>query len=447
MPDVHTQSVGGPNVETGQTLSADAAPWIRLGMRTVLGLIAGLIIFGGIVSINGAVVATGTVTVENNYKTVQHPDGGLVTHIHVRNGELVKVGQELVTLDETEDRANLSILESRILSRQIELARLKAERDRKQKFEIPKDIKSIASELRLTPTVSSQRALFEARLQSRTGEQKLLTQRIEQLTAQLTGLQAQLGSRKAERDLTQTDLTAVKTLFDKGFANRQRLTSLARDAARLEGDVGRLLADVVRIQGARTEAQLQKVQSKKAFTESVVDELQKIVADLSELKENRTKLRQKLKRTIVRSPYSGRVHALQIHTQGGVIKPASSIMHIIPDDERLVIEARVPPQQIDRVRQGSSAAIRFPAFNARSTPRLAGKVVTVSPAQINDQQGETYFTALVEIPAAEFDKIPNEHRLIPGMPAEIYIETAPRSILSYFLKPLVDAMFPAFREI
>ena len=447
MPDVHTQSVGGPNVETGQAISADAAPWIRLGMRTVLGLIASLIIFGSIVSISGAVVATGTVTIENNYKTVQHPDGGLVAHIHVRNGEVVKVGQELVTLDETEERANLSIVESRILSRQIELARLKAERDRKQKFEIPTDIKSIASELRLTTTVSSQRALFEARLQSRTGEQKLLTQRIEQLTAQLNGLQAQLDSRKAERDLTQTDLAAVKTLFDKGFANRQRLTSLARDAARLEGDVGRLLADVVRIQGALTEAQLQKVQSEKAFTESVVDELQKIEAGLSELKENRTKLRQKLNRTIVRSPYSGRVHALQIHTQGGVIKPASSIMHIIPDGERLVIEARVPPQQIDRVRQGSSAGIRFPAFNTRSTPRLQGKVVTVSPAEINDQQGETYFTALVEIPAAEFDKIPNEHRLIPGMPAEIYIETAPRSILSYFLKPLVDAMFPAFREI
>ncbi|MEM9355061.1 MAG: HlyD family type I secretion periplasmic adaptor subunit [Pseudomonadota bacterium] len=431
----------------GKPLTADASPWIRLGMRTVYSLIAGLIIFGGIVSINGAVVATGTVTVENNYKTIQHPDGGIVAHIHVRNGELVKVGQELVTLDETEDRANLSIIESRILSRQIQLARLKAERDRKSNFELPDNIKPVASEPRLVPTISSQRALFEARLQSRNGEQKVLTQRVEQLTAQLTGLQAQLDSRKAERDLTQTDLAAVKKLFQKGFANRQRLTALARDAARLEGEVGRLLGDVVRIQGALTEAQLQKVQSEKTFTESVVDELQKIEADLGELEENQTKLQQKLKRTIVRSPYSGRVHALQIHTEGGVIKPANSIMQIIPDGERLVVEARVPPQQIDRVRQGSSAGIRFPAFNARTTPRLEGKVVTVSPAQINDNQGETYFTALVEIPSAEIGKIPTEHRLIPGMPAEVYIETGARSILSYFLKPLVDAMFPAFREI
>ncbi|MEM7749279.1 MAG: HlyD family type I secretion periplasmic adaptor subunit [Pseudomonadota bacterium] len=447
MPEARTQNAPERDVETGNALAADATPWIRLGMRTVYSLIAGLIIFGGIVSINGAVVATGTVTVENNYKTIQHPDGGVVAQIHVRNGELVKVGQELVTLDKTEDRANLSIIESRILSRQIQLARLKAERDRKPRFELPVDIKPVASEPRLAPTISSQRALFEARLQSRTGEQKVLTQRVEQLTAQLTGLQAQLDSRKAERDLTQTDLAAVKKLFKKGFANRQRLTALARDNARLEGEVGRLLGDVVRIQGALTEAQLQKVQSEKTFTESVVDELQKIEADLSELEENQTKLRQKLKRTIVRSPYSGRVHALQIHTEGGVIKPANSIMQIIPDGERLVIEARVPPQQIDRVRQGSSAGIRFPAFNARSTPRLEGKVVTVSPAQINDQQGETYFTALIEIPSAEIGKIPTEHRLIPGMPAEVYIVTGARSILSYFLKPLVDAMFPAFREI
>lgn len=283
MPEARTQNAPERNVETGNALAADATPWIRLGMRTVYSLIAGLIIFGGIVSINGAVVATGTVTVENNYKTIQHPDGGVVAQIHVRNGELVKVGQELVTLDKTEDRANLSIIESRILSRQIQLARLKAERDRKPRFELPVDIKPVASEPRLAPTISSQRALFEARLQSRTGEQKVLTQRVEQLTAQLTGLQAQLDSRKAERDLTQTDLAAVKKLFKKGFANRQRLTALARDNARLEGEVGRLLGDVVRIQGALTEAQLQKVQSEKTFTESVVDELQKIEADLSEL--------------------------------------------------------------------------------------------------------------------------------------------------------------------
>ena len=429
-----------------QVSSADAAPWITMGMCTVFGLAIGLVAFAGIVSINGAVVASGTVTVESNYKTIQHPDGGVVASIHVKNGELVEPGQKLVTLDETEDRANLSIIESRIQSRRIQLTRLRAERDHMSKFEVPVTRKEAVQNPRLARTISSQLALFNARLQSRTGEQAVLSQRVEQLTAQLTGLEAQLNARKVERDLTQTDLAAVKTLFRKGHANRQRLTALARAAARLEGEVGRLLGDVVRVDGALTEAKLAKVQSEKTFIESVVDELQAGEADLSELQENRTKLRQKLKRTIIRSPYTGHVHALQIHTEGGVIASGSTVLQIIPHGEPLVIEARVAPQQIDRVRDGLSAGVRFPAFNASSTPRLEGKVVSVSPAQIIDQQGEAYFTAIVEIPADEIGKISGDRRLIPGMPAEVYIETGARSILSCLVKPLADAMFPAFRE-
>ena len=435
-------AVGRPN----QLSSADAAPWIVTGMRVVFGLIVGFVAFAGIVSINGAVVASGTVTVESNYKIIQHPDGGVVASIHVKNGELVEPGQQLITLDETQDRANLSIIESRIQSRTIQLARLRAERDQLSKFEVSTTGKEGSNNPSLARTISSELALFNARLQSRTGEQAVLNQRVEQLTAQLTGLEAQLDARKVERDLTQTDLAAVKTLFRKGYANRQRLTALARDAARLEGEVGRLLGDVVRIDGALTEAKLAKVQSEKTFIESVVDELQAGEADLSELQENQTKLRQKLMRTIIRSPYAGHVHALQIHSEGGVIGPASTLLQIIPHGEPLVIEARVPPQQIDRVREGAPAGVRFPAFNANSTPRLEGKVVSVSPAQIIDQRGEAYFTALVEISAGEIRKIPNEHRLIPGMPAEVYIVTGARSILSYLLKPLADAMFPAFRE-
>lgn len=435
------------NAAINQASPADAGPWITLGMSTVLGLIIGLIAFGSLASINGAVMATGTVTVESNYKTIQHPDGGIVSIIHVRNGQLVKAGQKLVTLDETENRANLSIIESRIQSRKIQLARLRAERDRKTEFALPKGIQNTANVPRLARTISSQRALFSARLLSRTVKQSVLRQRVEQLTAQLTGLQAQLRARKVERDLTLTDLAAVKTLFRKGYANRQRLTALARDAARLEGDVGRLLGDIKRIDGALSEARLTELQSEKTFTEAVVDELQKCETELNELQENDTKLRQKLTRTIIRSPYSGRVHALQVHTEGGVIKPAHSVMQIIPNGERLVIEARILPQQIDRVRKGLTAGIRFPSLNARSTPRLVGRVINVSPAQLKDQQGEAFFSARVEFPSQEIGKIPLEHRLIPGMPAEVYIETDARSILSYLLKPLSDAMYPAFREI
>ena len=206
------------------------------------------------------------------------------------------------------------------------------------------------------------------------------------------------------------------------------------------------MGEVVRTEGGLAEARLTRAQNDKTFTEKVVDELQKTKAALRELEENRVKLEQKLDRATIRAPVAGLVHALQIHTVGGVVQPAKPIVTIIPDGEQLVVEAQVRPDQIDKVKQGSTAGIRFPAFNARTTPRLHGTVTIVSPAQIMGEQGKAYFTAMIEIPASELRKINARHRLLPGMPAEVYIETGSRSMLSYILKPLIDAMMPAFRE-
>ena len=421
-------------------------PWVRLGMRTCGALFIALIVFGAVISINGAVVATGTVTVENNYKTVQHLDGGVVAKIHVRNGAMVKAGDKLLTLDGTADRANMSIIRSRINEQLIQLARLEAERDGKTSFDIPGPVTPFMAEPRIVTIVATQRALFAARRQSRNGEHSVLNQRIEQLSAQLLGLKSQQESKSRELSLLREDLQAVRGLFKKGFANRQRLSTLERDAARLEGEVGRLSGDTANVNGALSEARLKRAQSDKEFTEKVVDELRQLEASLRELEENRVKIADKLSRCTVRAPADGLVHAMQVHTEGGVVEPAKPLLQIIPNGERLVIEARVPPEQIDKVHQGSIAGIRFPAFNARSTPRLDGKVTTISAAQLTNEKGAPYFTALIEISSAELAKIGAGHRLLPGMPAEVYIQTGSRSMLSYIVKPLIDSMFPAFRE-
>lgn len=422
------------------------APWVRLGRRVCIGLVVGLVVFGALVSINGAVVATGTVTVENNYKVVQHLDGGVVGQIFVRNGQRVAAGEKLLALDETADRANIVIVRGRITEHQIQLARLEAERDGKTAITLPADIAARSSDPAIKAMVETQSALFAARLQSRTGEQLVLNQRIEQLSAQLAGLKPQLDARHRELELARQELEAVRGLFKKGFANRQRLTTLERDVARLEGEVGRLAGERARTEGGLAEARLSRAQSDKAFTERVIDDLQKTKTTLRELEENRVKLEQKLDRATVRAPVAGLVHALQIHTVGGVVQPAKPILTIIPDGEKLVVEAQVRPDQIDNVKQGSIAGIRFPAFNARTTPRLHGSVIVVSPAQLMGEQGKPYFTALIQIPADELKKINARHRLLPGMPAEVYIETGSRSLLSYFIKPLIDSMMPAFRE-
>lgn len=440
-----TGLLGGLLAPPGQDWTHSSA-WVRLGMRSVVVLVFGLAGFGMLVSINGAVVTSGTVTVESNYKTIQHLDGGIVGKIHVRNGDRVKAGDTLVELDDTGVRANLAVVESRITDQRIQQVRLEAERDRRSTFALPKGLLREPVHADTARVLAAQTALFEARLQSRLGEQSVLTQRLEQLAAEHDGLKAQLKARTTERGLNTKELGAVRGLYEKGFANQQRLSTLEREAARLDGEIGRLRSEVARAAGGIAEAELKRAQSEKTFTESVVDELRKVQAQLGELEENRKTLSDKVARATIRSPRSGRVHALAVHTEGGVITPATPMMQIIPDGERLVVEAQVTPQDIDKVRTGQEASLRFPAFDARSTPRIDGKVATVSAAQLTDPQGRSYFTAQIEIAAAELAKIGAGHPLLPGMPAEVYIKTKARSIVSYFLKPLTDAMFRIFRE-
>jgi len=419
--------------------------WITLGNRTVVWLLGGLLLFSWIVSISGAVVATGTVTTEGNYKTVQHLDGGIIAKILVRNGDRVKAGEVLLRLDPTATQAALAVTTARINDQLVQLARLEAERDRRDSLALPPSI-AATPDPAIGKILAAQKSLFEARKASRLGEQSVLTQRLEQLAAEQAGAIAQLGSKARELELNARELAAVQPLYEKGYANQQRLGTLQRENARLEGEVSRLRSDNARAQSAIAETQLKMVQAEKEFTQSVVDELRKVQAALAELEENRKAQCDKAARIEIRSPRAGRVHALAAHTEGGVIEPAKPILQIIPEGEKLLVEAQVPPQEIDKVRKDMHATVRFPAFNARTTPKLEARVVGVSAAQLNDPQGRAYFTAQVEIEASEMPKLGAGHELLPGMPAEVYIETGARSILSYFLKPLEDAASRSMRE-
>lgn len=421
-------------------------PWVRLGTRSAVIMFGGIVLVSLAVSIAGAVLAPGTVTVEGNYKAIQHLDGGIVAKINVRNGDLVRRGDVLVRLEDTAAQSNLAIVTSRLNDFMIQQARLIAERDRKAEFTLPEAVQPFAADPQVKDILATQQALFAARRASHLGELSVLHRRLEQVEAELSGQQIELKSRRRQLELANKELKDVEPLFAKGFANQQRLGGLQREQARLEGDVGRLVADIARNQGAIAEAGLRIAQSEKDFTQSVVDELRKVQTQLSETEEQRKTLADKLQRIEIRASDSGRVHALAANTEGGVIQAGTQIMQIIPDGERLLIEAQVQPQDIDKVRSGLPAMIRFPAFDARTTPRLSGKVSTVSAAELTSQQGKTYFTARIEIPPEEIARIGAKHKLVPGMPAEVYIETVTRSIFSYFMKPLIDAMTRSFRE-
>lgn len=424
--------------------SHESEPWVRLGMRLVVWLVGGMALLAAIVSIAAAVVAVGIVSVDGNYQTVQHPQGGIVARIHVKDGDSVRRGEVLISLDETEARASHSVSAQRVADLSIQLARLEAERDRAADFEAPAGLDS--RDPQIARLIAAQRSLLAARRTARIGEQSMLAERRGQLTGEVAGLTAQLAARRKELAINAQELATVMPLYDKGYVSQQRLAPLQREQARLEGEIGRLTADIARTEGAIAEQDLRLAQLEKSVTEQVVDELRKVEAALGEERERLVSLADRLQRIEIRSPRDGRVHALAVHTIGGVVTPASPLLQIIPDDALLMVTAEIAPRDVDKVRAGLEANILFPAFNARTTPRLKGRVDKVSAAEITDGQGRKHFTAQIRIPRDELAKIGREHALVPGMPAEVFIETASRSILSYIVKPLTDALSLAFRE-
>lgn len=430
---------GAPN---GDWLATE--PWMRLGRRTLWAMSVVLVLSATVISISGAVVATGSVTVESSYKSVQHLDGGIVSKIHVKNGDRVAEGDVLISLDDTAAKANLAVVVGRVNDYRIQQARLEAERDGKATFTVPADI-DVRDES-IAKIVETQTSLFRARKAAHDGERSVLSQRVTQLKGDISGLGAQLTSSERQLDITSKELASVLPLLERGFVNQQRIGTLQRDSARLEGDVGRLTSEIAKAQSAIAEAELKLAQSEKDNLSQIAEELRKTNATLAENEEQAKGLADKVARARIRAPRSGRVHALAAHTEGGVITPASTILQIIPDGEKLIVEANIPPQEIDKVHAQQAAHVKFSAFNARTTPRLEGFVSSVSPAQITDPQTQkSWFVVQVEVPASELQKL-GPHELVPGMPAELFIETQSRSMLSYFMKPFTDIAGRMFRE-
>lgn len=435
----------------GTTPAPDAAtdwhatePWVRYGMRTVTYLCGGLLAASILFSVSGAVVTGGTVSVEGDYKTVQHLEGGIVSKILVRNGDRVASGDVVVQLDDTQFRASMQATSAKFSEFSIQEARLIAERDLKESFDAPSSIDMTTSEnIKL---FDAQKALFDARRTAYTGQLSVLNQRITQTESELVGANGQLESRNKELTLNELELSNVRPLFEKGFVNMQRIGPLQRENVRIRGDLINLKAQIAKLKSGRTEAEARLSQVDKEYKQQAAEDLQKAQAGLAEQTEQRKAISDKLARMEIRAPAAGLVHALAIHTEGGVIQPGSALLQIIPEDRKLLVEAKIQPKDIDRVRTGQLATVRFSSFDSHITPRLEGIVRKVSAAEITDKEGKTFYTTQIEVPPTELLKLDAGHRLVPGMPAEVYLETQSRSILSYFLKPLTDMLAQTFRE-
>ena len=416
------------------------------GLCLIILLVFGLGGWAAWASINGAVIAQATVVVDGNIKMVQHAEGGIVSEIHVTDGQEVKSGQLLVRLDETETRANLGIITARLNELKAMQSRLEAERDQKNHIQFPAELNENTGGMKVAKILLGQISLFKARKLTNQAKKDQLRQRVNQLEEQILGLNAQKLSKEEQIKLIWQELTSLRILRKKELIPISRILALEREAAKLKGERGEHISAIARAKGQIGEVKLRSLQIDQDIQTEVLTELRDVQTKIAELLERKLAAKEKLKRTEIRAPKPGVVHQLNVHTIGGVVTASQPIMAIVPKLEKLVLEAKIEPQNIDQVKVNQQAVIRLSAFDQRITPEFNGIVQHVSADLTRQKQEVTpYYVVRVKLSKEEMKKF-GSNKLKPGMPAEVFIQTGSRTALSYLLKPLTDQIMRAFRE-
>ena len=419
---------------------------LRTGLRALL-IVGG--VAGGwmtLVPLSGAVVVPGNLVVQSNVKSIQHPTGGVVAQIPVHNGMRVSAGDLLLRLDSTQAQASLQVVSKQLDEMRAKIARLVAERDGLPRPAIPPEMSSRVDDPNVKTLLASEASLFRARTTARESQKELLKSKVSQLGEEIVGLEAQVAAKAKQLELITGELTGVQELFDKRLVPIARLTALQRESARIEGERGQLISTIAETRTKVDEAKLQTVKLDQDVRTEVVKDLGEAQGKEAELSERSVAARDVLERIEMRSPASGVIHQLNAHTIGGVIRAGDAVMEVVPDSDDLQIEARLQPNDIDQVRKGQQAFVRFSAFNQRVTPQLIGQVSYVSPDTTRDQQsGTSYFTVRIMLPEEERRRLAGL-QLSSGMPAEVFMQTGSRTMLSYLLKPILDQFQRAFVE-
>jgi HlyD family secretion protein len=423
---------------------------IRKHLISACSLAALLVVgFGGwatYTELAGAVVASGALVVESDVKKVQHPTGGVVGKLFVRDGDHVKAGDILISLDETQTRSNLDMIRKALDELSARRARDEAERDGETQIAFPQDLLQDKRDPDIAHLIDGETRLFAARLAARDGQRGQLSERVAQLREEISGLGEQIKGKAREIELITEELKGVRELFSKNLVPINRVTSLERDTARLQGERGQLIASTASARGKIAETQLQILQVDSDMRSEVGKDLSDIRGKWSELFEKRVAAEDQLKRVEMRAPQNGIVHQMTVHTVGGLVVPSEPAMLIVPEADQLVVEVKIQPQDIDSVQLGQNANLRFSAFNSRTTPEIDGSVSRLSADVSQDQKsGTTYYTARIAIDPEQLSRLDGRH-LLPGMPVEAHLQTEPRTVLSYLTKPLMDQVAKAWKE-
>ena len=408
---------------------------------STFGIVGG---WAAVTKIDRAVEAPGVVSIETNHKTVQHLEGGIIRAILVKEGDSVAVGETLFRLENVQAKAAFDALDNQFLSALAIEARLIAERDQKETIAWPREFEDHADDPYFSRVMADQQADFAKRRDSLQGQIDVLKSRIEQLAIQIEGVRVQKESTEKQIAFIEKELNGLRTLSEKNLVPVTRLYSMERERERLQGVIGQAITDAAKAEGQIGEYKYQVQQLREKFQEEVASSLVDTRQKISDLREKLTVAQDVLRRIDVSAPVSGTVQNLKVFTIGQVVRPGEALLDIVPEKERLIVEAQFFPTDIDGVRAGQEAEIRFPAFHSRLIPLLMGRLESISHDRLIDEASkQPYYRGIVVLDKAD---IPEElrSRVRAGMPSQVIVASGERTVLNYLISPLSSTLRHAF---
>ncbi|MEP3299486.1 MAG: HlyD family type I secretion periplasmic adaptor subunit [Pseudoruegeria sp.] len=434
-------------------MSQDTQSWspkgaLIIGFITVFLLVGGFGAWAVSTQITGAIIASGRIEVDRNQQIVQHPDGGVVEEILVEEGDLVQAGDLLIRLESKALRSDMVVIEGQLYEIMARRGRYSAERDTSDAIKFDAELIEAG---KLYPSIQEvmdgQERLFLARHDTLNKEVDQLQKGIAQTGSQIDGITAQQNALTRQLELIDQELNDQQSLLDRGLAQATRVLSLQREQARLAGSVGELTASQAEAEGRITEVEIAILKLEVARREEAITQLRNLQFQELELKEQRNKLLEQLSRLEIRAPVSGVVLSKSVSVKRAVIRPADSILTLVPQDRPLIISAEVSPIHVDEIYPGQEVFVRMSSLDTRNTPELLGTVIRVSPDVFTDEATrQSYYLTEVILKEGEIEKLPKDTTLVPGMPVETYLRTADRTPMAYLIKPLADYFNRAFRE-
>lgn len=417
------------------------------GNLLVCGFVIGLGTWSAYAPLESAAVAAGTVESESSRKTIQHLEGGIVRQILVADGDVVHAGQTIISLEDTKARAEAQSLRGQLWEATAREARLRAEQNGEGQVSFPPELETAQkASPQISAVLAGQRGIFETRRQVFQSQAAVTREKRSQVEKEIEGLRAQEGAASRRIEIVREEAATVATLVSKGLERRPRLLNLERELADIEGRRGEIVAQISRAGQVINESEAVLLKLEHDRQNEIAQSLREAQNQIFQIRERLQAADDQLSRTAVKAPEDGVVTDLRIHTPGGVIGAGAPLMDLVPRQDRLIVVARVRPEDIDVVRPGLSAEVNLLPYNQRRVPPLHGRVMHVSADRLVDKRtDQPYYAAKIRVRDPATAGI-EDVRIIPGMPAQVFIKTGRGTVALYALKPLLDSFHGAFRE-